>query len=301
MRSLEDSKIADEIELIDLLRVIWSWRKFILLIPLILMMLAGAVTQLLPEKYETTALIQIGRVWEKEIENPHLTREWMQSDDFFAQVIDKLKLETTPSQMKLNKMIQSEVLESGPSGKKVSVLLSLRVHAETPQQPVEIAQAVADLLIEKHQSRFNERLHEYQNYEEGLSNTVSRIERAIIELELLIKKQQMAPVVNAPSVILLQSQLEQKNVQLLGFKRELKDTRINNNSKIMTENTRLIAVPIIPTNPVGPRVLLFISVAGVLGLFSALILAFFLDYLKQARSREIEYTAPKKKRERFGS
>ncbi len=298
MRSLEDSDSEDEIELIDLLRIIWSRRKFIVFTTLILIVIVGTIALTLPKKYETTMLIQMGRVWEKEIENPYLTREWMESDAFFLQIIKQLNLDPTVDQMRANKHIQAEVVESGPSGKKVPLLLSIRIHNEVPQQTVHIAQAVANLVIEKHKSRFEERFHEYQLYEEGLSHDVAQIESTTRELEILIKKQQMAPVVNAPSVILLQSQLEQKNVQLLEFKRELKETRINNNSKIMTENTRLISSPIIPTKPIGPRIVLFVSVAGVLGVFSALFFAFFLEYLKKARSTELESIRLKKKREK---
>jgi len=298
VRSLEDSNAGDEIELIDLLRIIWSRRNFIIFTTLILMAIAGGISWMLPKKYETTAYIQIGRVWEKEIENPYLTREWLGSDAFFVQIIEQLNLDTTADQMRKNKRIQAEVLESGPTGKKLPLLLSVRVYDEIPQQTVDIAQTVTNLLIKRHESRFQERLHEYQIYEKSLSHDVAQIENAIRELELLIQKQQMAPVVNAPSVILLQSQLEQKNVQLLGFKRELKDTRINNNSKIMTENTRLISAPIIPTKPVGPRIVLFSSLAGALGFISALVLAFFLEYLKQVQSREAEYLKSKKKREK---
>jgi len=300
VRSVDDSNSSeDEVELIDLLRTIWARRYFIILTTLSLILIAGVGMQMLPKKYETTALIQIGRVWEKEIENPYLTREWMGSDAFLLRIIEKLNLNITPQEMREKKRIQAEVLESGPSGKKVPLLLSLRVQGEVPQQTVKIAETVSRFLIEKHHARFQERLQEHQVYEESLTQNVAQIETAIRGLEVLIEKQQMKPVVNAPSVILLQSQLEQKNVQLLEFKRELKDTRINNNSKIITENTRLIAAPIIPTKPVGPRIFLFSAVAGVLGFFSALCLAFFLEYLKQVRSSELEsINLRKKKREK---
>jgi len=290
--------MEDEIELIDLLHIIWSRRKFIISTTLILMVIAGGISQVLPEKYETTALIQVGRVWEKEIENPYLTREWINSDAFLSQIIEKLSLGITPQQMREKKRIQAEVLESGPSGKRVPLLLSVRVYHEVPQQTVNIAEMVGSLLIEKHGLRFQERLREYKVYEEGLSHDVAQIENTSQALEILIEKQQLAPVVNAPSVILLQSQLEQKNAQLLEFKRELKETRINNSSKILTENTRVIASPVIPTKPVGPRKVLIVAVAGVLGLFCTLFLAFFLEYLKQTQSREVESIRLKNKREK---
>lgn len=284
MRSLENSEIEDEIELIDLLRIIWSRRKLIILTTLVFMVISGGITQMRPDRYETTALIQIGRVWEKEIENPYLTREWMESDAFLLQVIEKLHLDTTPRQ--IQEAVRTKVLEKGASGRKKPLLLSVQVFAETPQQPVNIAETIVTLVIEKHRLRFEEWFHEYQVYEEGLSHDVARIEKAIRDLEVLVKKQQMAPVVNAPSVILLQSQLEQKNVQLLEFKRELQDTRLSNNSKVITENTRLIAPPIIPTEPLGSGIVLFVSVAGVLGFFGTVLLSFLLEYLKQVQLKE---------------
>lgn len=278
--------LEEEVELIDYLRVIWKRRKLILIGTLFCVAVAGIVSSLLPPVYEATAQIRIGRVWDKEIENPYLTKDLIGSDAFLARVIKQLNLPTTPYKIKKAKTIEIEVLEGGAAGQKVPLLLDIRTHSHDPQQAVDIANTVSRLLIEDHQRRFEEKLKEYQAYEKETARQVARVEEQITDLEGLIKKQSLNPSVNAPSVILLQAQLEQKNVQLLNFQKELKDTRINNISSIVTENTQLVGPPVLPNDHVNSRVKLNMAVAGVLGLFTILILAFFLEYLERVWIRE---------------
>lgn len=283
---LNHHAIEEEVELIDYLRVIWKRRGLILFGTILSMVFAGAVSFALPPRYEATAQVRIGRVWDKEIENPYLTSEMIDSDAFLVRIIEKLHLPTTPYQMKKRKVVEVRVLEGGATGQKLPLLLSIQARATDPQQTVDVANAVAHFLVEEHQKRFEEKLKEYQFYEEELAREAARIEDQIRDLEKMIKKQSLGPTVNAPSVILLQAQLEEKNVQLLNFKRELKDTRVNNTSSIVTENTRLVAAPVLPKDHINPKVGLTMAVVGVLALFVSLMLGFFLEYLEQVRLRE---------------
>lgn len=280
------SKEAEEVELIDYLRVIWRRRKLVFLMPALSVIIAGVVSLMLPPLYEATAQVRIGRVWEKEIESPYLIVERVDSDAFLSRVIEQVNLPTTPYRMKKGNVVEARVLEGGSTGQKVPLLISIQAHANDPKQAVEIANTVASILTEDHKRRFEEKLNEYLAYEKELSREVVRIEEQMRDLENMIKKQQMNPSVNAPSVILLQAQLEQKNAQFLNFKKELKDVRINNTSSIITEDSKLIAPPILPKESINPRIKLNMAVAGAVSLFLTLILAFFLEYLDQVRIRE---------------
>lgn len=281
--------IEDELELIDYLRMLWKRRKFILLGTIFSVAAAGVISLALPPWYEATAQIRIGRVWDKDIENPYLASEFITSDAFLTKVIQKLNLQTSPYKMKKKGIVEVHLLEGGTTvGQKFPVLLGIQTHARSPQEAVDLGNAVAGFLIEEHKQRFGERLKEYQSYEKDLALQVGRIEEQINDLEGFLKKQSLNPTVNAPSVILLQSQLEQKSVQLLNFKKELKETRINNTSSIVTEDTKLIAQPILPEEHMNPKVKLIMTVAAVLGLFISLVLAFFLEYLERVRFRKIE-------------
>ncbi|MFQ5949657.1 MAG: hypothetical protein ACE5J1_03100, partial [Nitrospiria bacterium] len=223
----------------------------------------------------------IGKVWDHNIDDPYLVKETIESDAFLSRLIKVLNLPTTPQ--KIGKALSTKVVETK---KKEAILLEIQGHSSDPRQAVEIVDTTARLLIEDHRQRFEEGLNEHKSYETKLEKDVARIEAAVDELGRLIKGQQMNPTVNAPSVILLQGRLGEKNAQLIEIRRELRDTRINNRSSIVTENTRLISPPVLPKDPVNPRVMLMMALAGMVGLFAALILAFFLEYLAQVRIRE---------------
>ncbi|MGB3940167.1 MAG: Wzz/FepE/Etk N-terminal domain-containing protein [Candidatus Manganitrophaceae bacterium] len=275
--------VDEEIELIDYLRVLWKRRKLILLGTVLSVVVAGVISLFLPPVYEATAQIRIGRVWDKEVENPYLASALVGSDAFLMKVIDRVHLPITPYQMKKQKIIEMAVFEGGVAGQKLPVLLNVLIRSPKPQEAVDIGNTVAGLLVEEHQKRFEERLKEYRAYENDLEREVPRIEGQIHDLEGLIKKQSLTSTMNAPSVILLQAQLEQKSVQLLTFKKELKEVRINNASSMATENTKLVAPPVLPKEHVSPKINLNMAVAGVLGLFGTLMLSFFLEYLERVR------------------
>lgn len=276
----------EEIDLIDYFLVIWKRRKFILVVTIFLMIISGAISLAVPRRYITTAQIRIGRVWDKEIENPYIASGLIESDAFLARVIERLHLPTTPYKMKAEKSLEVSVVEGFASGQKIPIVLSLQSQSIDPQQGVDILNAVAQLLIESHQPLFEEKLKEYRAYEKDLEREVGRIAIEINILEELIRKQQLSPAANISSMIILQGQLEERNAQLLNFRKELKDVRINNTSSIMTNNTKLIAQPVLPQNFVSPQVKQKMAIAGAFGFASAIVFVFFLEFIRKVRLRE---------------
>lgn len=278
----------EEVELIDYLRVIWRRKKLILFFTLLCIMISGTISFLMPPVYEVTAQLRIGRVWDKEVENPYLSSELVNSDDFLTRIIEQLGLKTTSYKMRRDKTIHVGVLEGGAMGQKTPLALSITTRARDPQQAVDIGKMVSMFLIDGHQIRFQEKLREYQAYEKELARDMARMEGQISDLDQMIKKQAHSTSLNVPSVVLLQAQLEQKGIQLLTLKKELRDTRINNASSTVTESTKLIAPPVLPREPLNSRPLLTMAVGGLIGLFLILIIIFFLEYLAQVRIRENE-------------
>lgn len=283
---MKNSSMEEEVELIDCLRVIGRRRNLILLGIFLPLIVVGIIGFFLPPVYEATAQVRVGRVWEKEIENPYLIVERILSDDFLSKVIQRLNLPASPQEIRKGKAIEARVVEGGTTGQMLALLLSIEARSNDPKMSVDIVNLVANLIIEESKGRFEEKLNEYRTYEKELDREVKRIEEQIDDLGKMIKKQQLSPTVNAPSVILLQAQLEQKSVQLLAFKKELKDTRINNNSSIVTESTKLISPPFFPQYRVNSGIKLKMGFAAILGFSVTLMLSFFLEYLERVRARE---------------
>ena len=56
-------------------------------------------------------------------------------------------------------------------------------------------------------------------------------------------------------------------------------------SRTQSENTKVRSAPVLPTVPVGPRRLLTVALAALIGLFGFVMAAFFVEYVRNARRR----------------
>ncbi len=106
-------------------------------------------------------------------------------------------------------------------------------------------------------------------------------ESRINEMDITLSHLQKNPQTNAPAVILLQSQLEQKEVQLVSFTRELRDVYIKNYSEMNSDLTRVENPPVPPINPVASKKRQIVLIALLLGAITSLFMAFFLEYLEK--------------------
>jgi capsular polysaccharide biosynthesis protein len=279
--------MVEEVQLIDYLRVMWKRRWLIVSGPLICMIAAGLVSLRLPKVYETSLYLDVGKTWGMQVEDPYKVVELINSTPFIAKVKQVTNWPESVEQMAARRRITAETIqgEGGPSGKK-AILVKVLTRGDTPQQTVGIANAVADLVIQDHKALFDEQMREYSRYETELGNQIKAMEKDLHDLDMILKRQRANPTVNAPAVILLQAQLEQKQSQLLNFMKELRDVKIANNSKTRTENTRVVLPAVLPERPVGPKATLNVAVAGMIGLCAALVAAFFLEYLDRVKRRE---------------
>jgi len=278
--------MPEQVELIDYLRIIWKQRFLIVGGTLACVLAAFVVSLLLPKKYESNLQLRIGRVWNGSLDDSTRLAAIINSEPFLDKVRQKTSLRQTASEMKQKNMIVAQAMsESGASANKDTFLVNVVTRGYTPDEAVSLATATADLVIQEHQSRFEELLKEHLLYEKKLENQIQLVQNDIHELEGTLKRL-TNPQVSAPAVILLQAQLEQKQVQLVGFIRELRDARINNSSRAMTENTRVILPPVQPQKSVSPKIALNVAIAGLLGVIAALVMAFFLEYLDRVKQKQ---------------
>jgi len=278
----------EEVELIDYLNVIWKRSGLILGGVVVCMVAAGGVSLLLPKVYETSLDLKMGQLWkrnsEQVIDNPYRVAEIINSTPFLNQVKEKAGLTQTAYEIKKKRIIMAKTIAGGKvSLGKDPVLINIVTKGYAPQEAVQIAETVSDLIIQEHGVRFEELLNEYKRYEKELESHVAVIKKELQQLDKIIKGQRVNPAINAPAVILLQAQLEQKQTQLVGLGRELRDVRISN---ARSENTRVIFPPVLPEIHVYPKLVLNVAIAGIVGLIFVLLLAFFLEYLENVKRRE---------------
>lgn len=265
-----------EVEFIDYLLVIWDRRWLVCGGTVLFMGLAGGASLLLPEVYESNLDLKVGRVWDTPVEEPQQVAVLMNSDSFLKIVKETLGLRKSVHQMKRDRTIVAEV--AGPP-----TLISVVTRGSTPEEAAGVAQAAARVIIEQHHARFEEQMEEQKRYESELAEKMDEVRKGIERLNAILESHQKQSEVDAPAVILLQAQLEQKELQLMTFAREAMDVRVKNRSTIHSETTRVAFPPVLPERPVKPNVVLNIVLSGLAGALTFSLLAFFLDYLRRAR------------------
>lgn len=279
--------MAEQVELIDYLRVIGK-RKWLIVSGTVGCVLAAAVVSLiLPKEYETSLQLTVARVWGNEMENPRRVVAIINSEPFLDKVRQKANLNLTLHEMKRKNIVSAQTSDAGTvNPTNNSILVNVVTRGSTPEEAVKTAGTVGDIVISEHQPRFKELLEARLDYERKLENQIQLIQKDVQELDSTIRRLSTNPQVSAPAVILLQAQLEQKQSQLVGFLRELRDVKLNNTASELTQNTRVVLPPVVPQQKASPRIAINVVIAGIVGLIATLAMVFFLGYLERVQLRE---------------
>ncbi len=269
-----------EIELIDYLNVVWKRKGLIIGGTLVVAAAALVVSLSMPKTYEVSRTIQIGklpggiqggrRIEGKLVESREAVVGRLKDHRILRTAIEKLHLE--PSYKEIENLVSIDT-KTNPGVRYI-------VHAHDAPHASDIADWLAEYIIKIHQSVFDRGLQITKQHEAELASTIRNLGAEMQSMKRVMKRIIETPKVDAPAVILLQANIEDRERSLADFRRELKESRL---SRLGSENTSVIAVGPPPKHPVKPRVKLNVALASTLGLMMFTFLAFFLEYLQNVR------------------
>ncbi len=272
-----------EVELIDYLNVIWKRKGLIVGGTLLAAATALVVSLSMPKVYEVSRTLRIGvlpggiyenkKLPEKAIQNREVVVDRLRDQRLLTRAIQELQLEMTPKDMAGLVSIDTK---SNPN-------VRYKVQAPDPQLATRIADWLAETIIKAHGQVFNRGIQIEKKHEAGLAVTIRTMEAGISGMKSTLASIMRAPKIDAPTVILLQGNIEKLEQGLASLRRELKQTRL---SRLRYESTSLTAADAPPQQPVKPGVKLNVALASALGLMIFTFLAFFLEYIEKAKRRE---------------
>ncbi|KUK32084.1 MAG: Lipopolysaccharide biosynthesis protein [Thermoanaerobacterales bacterium 50_218] len=271
----------DEIDLRDIVLTLWKHRTLIAAVFLAAVLTSGVLSFfVLSPVYEVKAAISLGylpSIGENPIHplytSPSYAREVLLSDDLLREVISGLNLEVQPAEFEAFK----ESIEVEPV--KDTNMLRLTIETEDPAE----GQRILNKMIEIFRSRSRE---QFQRQRELVEGELQRIASDLAELEQHIEatKETLAKLegVGNSTVVELQrarlldalSRFEEQRQGLL----EKQALRLQELHGI--EGIQVVESPHLPENPVRPRKVLNITVAGVLGLMVGVFAAFGVEYFR---------------------
>ncbi len=212
---------SNELNLDKYVAAIWRAKWLILLLALAAASVVYYFARQQPTTYKATAIVEGGRVWKEPLEDLYITEQTTNSNGFLHELAEKIGVKTKA----LNRSIQAEALTAGPRRSRYPTLLQITATAESEDDAVRFARAVADEVVARHDKLFDESLSLYK----------ARQQR----LEEQVKELKAQPATSRELVFKIEDELD--------------TTRFNNTSPTVTRKTTLtqpiVATAIAPASP----------------------------------------------------
>ena len=239
--------MSDEVNLDKYLLALWRAKWLILLAVIVVTGVAAYLAKNQPTIHTADAIVEVGLVWKEPLEDTYITEQVVKSAGFMHELAPKIGVR--PRQ--LRNSIQAEAIIVGPRVSRYPILLKITASAESENEAVRLAQAVADELISRHEKLFNEAMTPRQARQQKLEEQLKELKaQASASRELLIKLED-----------------------------DLDTAKFNNSSPIMSRRTALKA-PVVAASATQPTGWRSAASAALIALIACVTLVALAAYFK---------------------
>lgn len=295
----QEQHLVDEIDLIDILRILWKRKIMILALTLILIVTAGVVSMMLPKIYKITAIVEPAKDAEgKPVELSEAIRENILGGAYDQQLIKK------------NNLPDEDYPEWQVQIPKGTSLLKVSLESDKPELAVSLLTELLSLVSARIEERLQvekERIGneiklakishkgQLENIKLLTAQTRETTEK-IGALETARKDALASRSSDAMSVLLYSNEIQSQQIYLNNLQLQLKNAEQNvESAAIAIDNTRLKLsqikstninkYPTIPKRPIKPKKVLIVALVGIGSLMGSVVLAFIVEFIWNARRR----------------
>ncbi len=265
----------NEIDFVDLLRILWNGKKLIIAFSTGAIILAVLYLNfLVVYLFETEATIQLTSIPGLYSNTDYVSR-LLQSEIYLNPVIEKLKL--APKEADSYQDIKDKI-----EVKKVEKtnMITVKVKNQDPELAYQINREIIARYQEESDKLYQAFIHEKNEYLESLQERLIEIESKIIMLEEQI--QQLFKQNNQPDNIFYLSGVTELLDSYYQTKIDLQGSKQDINVELKSYYpVNILDTPYLPDSPVSPNKYLIVVIAAFLGLFGGVFFVFLLDYVKQ--------------------
>ena len=295
----------DTIELIDLLRVVWKWKWFIIILTIACAIAAGVISLKMPKIYEVSMVIEPGVINVDKngkpifLDSPLNIKSKIDSHVYNSQIYKRLNAD--PKKLNLGfKTVQI----------KNSNTLKIRLEVEDVNKGIQSLRALFHELLEEYQHYIDSRKSEIDE-KIALNNgklDVSASEKNYFEKETAIIKANTDRIIEERNMLLKRGGDNPDKLSLLIYTNIVQQNMVHYNElnkqlstlmnaietmksniemvkikKQAIENIKLIQQPQSSIYPIKPKKKLNVMLAFVVGLFVSIFLAFFMEYIQKMK------------------
>ena len=266
----------EEIDLREYINVLLKRKGIIILIFLIAMITAALVSYFaLSPVYQASTVFSIAKIDGRAVINITEALEIIKSNVVLDEIISRMGLEETAKQ--LSSQITTESL-------KGTNFIKISVDADSPEKAKNLVENIEEIFIEQNQSGYQERVKLVEDRLTILEEQIAEFEKNIQEIEKTKKKIAVTEELSEgerqfQTSLLLSSSVSERSLynnltnQANSLKASLKSC----------EDFKSINYAQLPAGPIKPNKKLNILIAGVLGLFVGIFVAFFLEFWQKGK------------------
>lgn len=274
------SEIQEEkIDLRDYINVLLKRKSIIILIFLIAIITAAMVNYfaISPSPiYQSSIVFGVAQIDGRAVINITESLEIMKSSVLLDEVINRMDLEINAGQLKS----QIEV-----KNLKGTNFIEVSVVDNSPEKAKNLAENITEVFIKQNQGKYREKVKLVEDRLKTLEEQITEFEKNIEEIEKVKKKIAATKELSEgerqfQTSLLLNSSVTERELyntltdQANSLKASLKDC----------EDFKIINYAQLPAAPIKPNKKLNILIAGVLGLFVGIFVAFFLEFWQKGKS-----------------
>jgi len=266
----------EEIDLREYVNVLLKRKGIIILIFLIAVITVALVSYFaLSPVYQSSVIFSVAKIDGRSVINITEALEIIKSNIVLDEVINRMGLEETAKQ--LSSHITTESLK-GTNFIKISVV------ADSPESANNLVENIVEVFIEQNQDEYREKVKLIEDRLKTLEEQIAEFERNILEIEKAKKKIAASEELSEgerqfQTSLLLNSSVTERSLynnlsnQANSLKASLKSC----------EGFKIVNYAQLPVAPIKPNKKLNILIAGVLGLFVGIFVAFFLEFWQKGK------------------
>ena len=271
----------EEIDLREYINVLLKRKGIVILIFLIAVITATLVSYfMLPlpplPTYQSTIVLSVAKTDNQAIINLTESLEIMKSSVLLDEVINRMGLEITSEQLTLQ--IEVKILTD-------TNLIEISVVDDSPEKAINIVENITEVFVSQNQGK-------YQENTKLIEDRLKNIEEQIVELGKNIQEIEKSKKIITSSEELTEGE-KQFQISLLLSSSATQRVLYNDLSNLANslrvnlrncEDFKIISCSQSPITPIKPNKKLNILIAGVLGLFVGIFVAFFLEFWQKGKS-----------------
>ncbi len=265
----------DNITIGQIFNILFNQKSILIITIVLSMVLSTAYLLLVKPVYESRAVIAIGKVT---VTQPGTTQSATTQSGaledpllLMQRIKEKYKLGDTTDGGKTMPMLTSIEIDK----KIANNIVILKAQANSPKEAQECLGSVVTPLLEEHQKLYSKYKSLQENrillLEQELKNSEKETSEFLKQSHVLVNQDSAM----AALLLIEKARLDERRIGLQKLVNEEKATV----SEINTKPTELLREPTLPINPTKSK-LMIIILAGVLGIFLGIMLAFTKEYIE---------------------